>query len=157
MSGLVCDCWLVRHVNLSGWIGRTYLSSLLLINSGAVVEIFRSSSDLVRSPQILNGEEVESNKWWALWRTTSDGLVGFEVNPLSIDPVLRYESFWLGCLWLRRFCLVQVRLGWSEAQYWAAVLDGFFDGWSVKQVRWNSAYRLLHFEHLPHPIIKNKK
>lgn len=62
MSGLVCDCWLVRHVNLSGWIGRTYLSSLLLINSGAVVEIFRSSSDLVRSPQILNGEEVESNK-----------------------------------------------------------------------------------------------
>lgn len=62
MSGLVCGCWLVRHVNLSGWIGRTYLSSLLLINSGAVVEIFRSSSDLVRSPQILNGEEVESNK-----------------------------------------------------------------------------------------------
>lgn len=62
MSGLVCGCWLVRHVNLSGWIGRTYLSSLLLINSGAVVEILRSSSDLVRSPQILNGEEVESNK-----------------------------------------------------------------------------------------------
>lgn len=21
VSGLVCGCWLVRHVNLSGWIG----------------------------------------------------------------------------------------------------------------------------------------
>lgn len=73
MSGLVCDCWLVRHVNLSGWIGRTYLSSLLLINSGAVVEIFIGSCEISTNLEWRRGGEqqmmgtVKNNFGWISW------------------------------------------------------------------------------------------